>query len=463
MQNSPAEDLLAFFDNAPLNSRYWITFAVMSAVVMFDFFDFLVVGYLLAAVAREWHLTYGQSAVILYSGGIGAIIGAMLFGGLADAWGRKQQVVVGTVICALTSGLIAVLPADSWLLFATLRFFVGVGLSAALGPSIALIVELTPTRYRTTMTSFYLVFVSAGGFLAPATSAVIMGTYGWRGVALLGFLALIIATLVWKFTRELVRWLLAKGRFVEARAEAARYVGLPLECVPRPHQVPPHAPPRGNLLDLLSQPRMFCETVLTWGGSSTAIYGVFLWGPTIVAFLLDISVPKAATYFLFVSGAGFIGKIIVTLVVPLTGRRLLGVFLGFGGAAALALTGYYNAVFVGGMSLMVILLCAANFCVEGGFANLAPYTVERYGVSLGARASGLGQAANGVGKIIGPLSLALVAGTGNLITQQQTAAAVLPTFLFLAFCMVPVALSFLVLGVETHGKQILLDHGASEA
>ena len=111
---------------------------------------------------------------------------------------------------------------------------------------------------------------------------------------------------------------------------------------------------------------------------------------------------------------------------------------------------------------MVILLCAANFCVEGGFANLAPYTVERYGVSLGARASGLGQAANGVGKIVGPLSLALVAGTSNLITQQQTAAAVLPTFLFLAFCMVPVALSFLVLGVETHGKQILLNQSVGE-
>jgi len=280
MQNDTAEDLLAFFDNAPLNSRYWTTFAVMSAVVMFDFFDFLVVGYLLAAVAREWHLTYGQSAVILYSGGIGAIIGAMLFGGLADAWGRKQQVVVGTVICALASGLIAVLPAGSWLLFATLRFFVGVGLSAALAPSIALVVELTPTRHRTTMTSFYLVFVSAGGFLAPATSAVIMGTYGWRGVALLGFLALIIATLVWKFTYESVRWLVAKGRFAEARVEAARYLGLPPERVPPPHQVPPRAPPRGNLLDLLSQPRMFCETVLTWGGSSTAIYGVFLWGPT---------------------------------------------------------------------------------------------------------------------------------------------------------------------------------------
>jgi putative MFS transporter len=102
-------------------------------------------------------------------------------------------------------------------------------------------------------------------------------------------------------------------------------------------------------------------------------------------------------------------------------------------------------------------MSVANLCVEGGFANLAPYTVERYGVSLGARASGLGQAANGFGKIIGPLSLSFIAGTSNLVTPQQTAAAVLPTFLFLAACMLPVALSFLLLGEETHGSAIKID------
>jgi putative MFS transporter len=103
----------------------------MAAVFVFDSFDFVVVGYLLAAVAPEWHLTYGQSAAILYSGGIGAIIGAVLFGAFADAWGRKQQVVIGTLMCAMSSGLIAFIPSGSWLLFAILRFFVGVGLSAA--------------------------------------------------------------------------------------------------------------------------------------------------------------------------------------------------------------------------------------------------------------------------------------------------------------------------------------------
>jgi putative MFS transporter len=63
------EDFMTLFDEAPLNRRYWLIFALMAAVFVFDFFDFVIVGYLLAAVAPEWHLTYGQSAVILYSGG----------------------------------------------------------------------------------------------------------------------------------------------------------------------------------------------------------------------------------------------------------------------------------------------------------------------------------------------------------------------------------------------------------
>ena len=71
---------------------------------------------------------------------------------------------------------------------------------------------------------------------------------------------------------------------------------------------------------------------------------------------------------------------------------------------------------------------------------------------LGARASGLGQAANGVGKILGPLSLALIAGTGNIVKPETTAGAVLPAYLFLAFCMLLVGLSFTFLAVETHGK-----------
>ena len=130
---------------------------------------------------------------------------------------------------------------------------------------------------------------------------------------------------------------------------------------------------------------------------------------------------------------------------------------GFGAAIALVAAAYFNQVFVGGVPLLVVLLCCSTFGIDGGFSNLAPYTVESFGVRMGARSSGLGQAANGVGKILGPLSLALIAGTGNLVSPKATEGAVLPAFLFLAFGMVLVGLSFSVLGVETHGRAMAVD------
>jgi putative MFS transporter len=263
----------------------------------------------------------------------------------------------------------------------------------------------------------------------------------------------LVGVLIWYFVPESVRWLVAKGRFAEARAAVAKHLDQPVHSLPLP-MVAPASPPRGSLSELYHHPRMFWETILIWGGSSTAGYGVYLWGPTIVALALGVSVPKAAAYFVFVALGGVVGKIVVTFLAPLIGRRPLGVVWGIGGVVALAAAGYYHAVLVGGVPLMVVLLCASTFFIEGGFSNLAPYTVESYGVNLGARASGLGQAANGVGKILGPLSLALIAGSSNILSPRATADAVFPAYLFLAFCMALVALSFLILGVETHGKTI---------
>ena len=57
-------------------------------------------------------------------------LGALVFGGLSDAWGRKITMIIGTFICAASSGLMGTVPAGSWEIFAVLRFFIGVGLTA---------------------------------------------------------------------------------------------------------------------------------------------------------------------------------------------------------------------------------------------------------------------------------------------------------------------------------------------
>ena len=109
------------------------------------------------------------------------------------------------------------------------------------------------------------------------------------------------------------------------------------------------------------------------------------------------------------------------------------------------------------MPLIVACSAARRFCIDGSFSNLAPYTVESYGVRLGARSSGLGQTANGVGKILGPLSLALIAGTSNIVSPKATEGALFPAFLFLALrhaagrrCPSPFSAR------ETHGRPMSL-------
>src|SRR5947209_15713028 len=221
MTSQTAEDLLSLYDRAPLNRRYWVSFTLLALITVLDFFDFFLIAFILAAIGPEWHLTYGQSALILYGGGIGAILGALVWGSLSDVLGRKLQVVTGTFICAISAGLIGFLPTGAWIALALLRILVGFGLAAAVTPCLTIVVELTPTRWRTMMTSMYIVFASAGTFLASIVSAALFDILGWRGLAVLGIAPAVFGFLVWFFVPESVRWLTAKGRYAEARDEVA--------------------------------------------------------------------------------------------------------------------------------------------------------------------------------------------------------------------------------------------------
>jgi MFS transporter, putative metabolite:H+ symporter len=55
---------------------------------MLDFFDFFLIGYVLAFL-KEWHIIYGQSAIILISVGLGAVPGAFFWGWMGVRIGRR--------------------------------------------------------------------------------------------------------------------------------------------------------------------------------------------------------------------------------------------------------------------------------------------------------------------------------------------------------------------------------------
>ena len=67
-----------------LTVNQWKIIATANLGDMLDFFDFFLIGYVLAFIVGPWHLTFGQSAMVLVSSGLGAVPGALFWGCLAE-------------------------------------------------------------------------------------------------------------------------------------------------------------------------------------------------------------------------------------------------------------------------------------------------------------------------------------------------------------------------------------------
>jgi len=455
------EDLVTLYDRAPLNTRYWLTIALGIFSSVFDYFDYYIVGFLVAVLAPQWHLTFGQTSIMLLSAGVGAIIGSLVWGALADRFGRKVLLVAGVSLCALSAGAVSMVPDGAWIVFASLRFFVGFGVGAAASVAVPLIVEYTPTRNRTIVTSATVIPVSLGVLAASLTAATMLQSIGWRGLAALGFIPLIPSVLIAFITPESVRWLVSRGRGAEARRIVARTLKVPEESLPLAAGSASSSAnaQQSSFADLFAQPKLFWLTVIVWIGASTANYGVFLWGPTIVALMMGVAPVQVAHLFVIVSLTGMAGRVAFSLLPQWIGRRRCGAIMGYGIAISLGTAAlFFDRTLFGYPAFIVLLIPAAVF-FDGGFSNIAPYSAEIFPVQLAARGVGLAQAANGIGKIAGPLCLALIAGTSNLITPKATIEAVTPAFLFLAGCGLAIGLAFTLLGVETHGKPLALEKG----
>jgi len=444
------------FDEAPVTTRYWLSIILFAVTGVVDFFDFFVVGFLVSVLAPKWHLTFGQTSIMLMSAGIGAMLGALASGFLADRFGRKPLAIAGVLICGLSSGAIALIPEDGWIYFAILRFFVGFGLAAGAAAAVPAIVEFAPTRHRTLVTSLVVVPVAFGVLSASITASYLLPLVGWRGLAAVGFLPIVLAVLTAIVMPESPRWLISKGRVREAQTSIRKLY----QVGDQPFALPAlPAASSARFADLFAEQRRFWLTVLIWFGASTANYGVFLWGPTIVALLLGVAPQDAAKMFIYVSLAGVIGRTGFAFLAHRVGRKPCGQLMGYGIAVSLGLAAFFHNDFVGSVPLFLVFLIVGALFFDGGFSNLGPYPAEIFPVQLSGRAVGLAQFANGIGKIVGPLCLAVIAGADNFVHPQATASAVMPAFIFLAGAGLLVGVAFTFLGVEPHGRPVSLFGG----
>ncbi len=240
-------DLIGRIDTSPLTTRYWATFGLIVTQLICELFDFFVVGFLVSAVAPSWGLTFGQSTIMLLSAGVGAMFGALGFGWLADRIGRKPVVVMVALTCGICAGSTAFVPEGNWILFAILRFLVGLGYGGAGASQFALVTEYTPAAKRTLLTSSMAIPAGIGLLLASTIVTTLFPVLGWRGVAALGFVPIILtiplAIIVPEFRQVADIQRPARARAARGRLDARRIHGgtaavidLPYPRIPKPHR-----------------------------------------------------------------------------------------------------------------------------------------------------------------------------------------------------------------------------------
>jgi MFS transporter, putative metabolite:H+ symporter len=416
---------------------------------MLDFFDYFLIGYVLAFIVHDWDLTYGQSAMILLAAGVGAVPGAFFWGWMADRIGRRKAFIGTALNFSIATGIMALTPDKDWVFLTVFRFFVGFGVSGLFAVDTTLVQEYVPASKRGWVGGLVTSCLPLGLTLGAILGRFLTPYIGWRGLFVVGLLPALLTLLIRAWVPESPRWLLQRGRIKEARDSLAWTLKVDPDTIELPDTVP--ATRKTNWREVFQHPRSVALSILI-NLSQTGGNGLLLWATTLFVLILNVSPAEAAGLMIWVSLAGFLGRLTFSYLSDALGRRPCGIIIGCAGAVLMALAGYLHSVFVGGVSLFYLLIVAQRFFGDASYAIIGPYTAEIWPAHLRASGMGFGYGTGNIGKVIGPLGLALIVGTSNYVQPQATIAAIVPALLYLAFWYGLAAVAFWLLGFETRGR-----------
>ena len=420
---------------------------------MLDFFDFYLIGFVLAFIVGSWKLTYGQSAMILLAAGLGAVPGALFWGWLADRIGRRKVFIATALNFSLATGLMALTPEQGgWIYLTVCRFLVGAGVAGLFTVDLPLVQEFVPTAKRGLIGGIVTSCLPLGNMLGAALGAYMAPLVGWRGLFLIGLLPAFMTLLIRAWVPESPRWLIRKGRVEDARRSVAWALEVDPAQIELPASIPP--PARTPWRELFRYPRSMTVSVLTSLGVQTTGVGLVMWAPTLLAQTLAISPADASFLMIWVGFAGLVGRFLFSWLSETIGRRPSGLLLSFGAAFFCWLAGVFHADVFAGVSMLWLMILLSRFFGDGGYAVVGPYAAEVWPAGLRTSGMGFGYGLGNLGKVLGPLGLALIAGSSNYVKPQADLAALGPAMNYLAAWSVMAGLVFLFLGFETKGRSI---------
>jgi len=188
-----------------------------------DAFDFFLVVFALTAIAQEFHTSDAAIALSITLTLAFRPVGALLFGLLADRYGRRLPLMIDLVFYSVVEVLSGLAP--GYRSFLVLRALFGIGMGGEWGVGASLAMEKAPTRLRGVLSGLLQEGYAAGYLLAALCYFLVFPRFGWRPMFFVGGLPALLALYVRANVRESEVWERTRhGSWAElARAIAANW------------------------------------------------------------------------------------------------------------------------------------------------------------------------------------------------------------------------------------------------
>ncbi|MEI6195056.1 MAG: MFS transporter [Verrucomicrobiota bacterium] len=314
---------------------------------------------------------------------VGWALGGVLFGVMADRFGRARTLVVTILIYTLFTGLAAL--SHTWWHLALFRFMTALGVGGEWAAGAALVAEVWPEDKRTRAAGL-LQSAWGAGFLLAAVLNLLLHNCSWRLIFLAGIAPAIITLLIRMWVKEPEPWL--KSREKDQAAGIHPAAGL----------------------TALFSPELARST---WVGSGLAFVAVFgLWGatnwtPTLIRALPDMQglqeshLASYVSYATMLLNAGAIaGYLSFGPLADRFGRRWAFALMCLGSMVMLPATFLTPHSYV----QVLILLPLLGFFNNGIFGGFPIYLPELYPTRIRATGAGfcfnIGRALASVGPFV---------------------------------------------------------------
>jgi putative MFS transporter len=211
---SPPED-------AKLNLAHVGLMVVLVMALIIDVMKPASLGFVMPGMVKEYGVPKAQASLVPFSALIGTVTGSIVWGVIADLYGRKASILLSAVVFIGTS-ICGAMPSLTWNI--GMCFLMGAGAGGMLPVTYALLAETMPSRHR----GWVLVLVGGlgavgGYFAASGFSSVLVPVFSWRILWLINLPTGLILVMMGAFIPESAKFLLSRGRDDEAHKVMARF------------------------------------------------------------------------------------------------------------------------------------------------------------------------------------------------------------------------------------------------